>query len=259
MNQQGRVAPASRWIVGGAAEEAPLRLYCFPHAGGSAAEYLRWGRRMPGVRVYAIQLPGRATRFGEPAVTSMDALVGALLEEEFTGPYAFFGHSMGSLVAYELTCALRDAGRRLPERLVVSSGPAPDVPRNRTGVHRLPDDELLSAVNGRHNGIPSEVLDHPELRAMATAGLRADYTVLEEYEWRGHAPLPVPLTALAGDGETALTEGDKLTGWARHTTRGPVEVRTFSGGHFYLREQETEVVQQTLAELLGAKAGSGSR
>ncbi|MBB5120455.1 hypothetical protein AF335_11035 [Streptomyces eurocidicus] len=255
MNRQGRFAVTSGWIVGGAVE-APLRLYCFPHAGGSAAEYLRWGRRIPGAEVYAIQPPGRATRFAEPAVTSMEGLVGALLDEEFTGPYAFFGHSMGSLVAYEVTCALRDAGRPLPERLIVSSGPAPDTPRKRSGMHRLPDDELLSAVNGRHGGIPAEVLDHPELRAMATAGLRADYTVLEEYVWSGHAPLPVPLSVLAGDGETALAEAGALTGWARHTTRGPVDVRTFSGGHFYLREQETEVVQRTLAELLGTKAGA---
>jgi surfactin synthase thioesterase subunit len=254
MNRQPRTSPASSWLVGGVGGPAPLRLYCFPHAGGSPAEYIRWGRVMPGVEVHAIQLPGRGTRFGEPPLTTMEGLVGRLLAEaEFTGPFAFFGHSMGSLVAYELTCALREAGRPLPQRLVVSSAPAPDLPRERVGLHRLADDDLLQAVHRRHGGVPDEVFKHPELRAMAAAGLRADYGLLEAYEWRPREPLPVPLTVLAGDSE-GLAEGEKLTGWARHTTCGPVAVRTFPGGHFYLREQPGPVVQNLLLELLGAPA-----
>ncbi|MBT2384273.1 thioesterase II family protein [Streptomyces sp. ISL-11] len=256
MTEPRRTAPTSRWIAGGALRQAPLKLYCFPHAGGSAAEYIRWGKEIPGVEVYAVQLPGRASRFAEQPLTSMDHLVEALLREvEFTGTYAFFGHSMGSLVAYELTCALREAGRPLPRRLFVSSGAAPDAPRKHAGLHLMPRDEMLAAVHGKHGGIPDEVFAHPELKEMVAVGLRADYTVLETYAWRPRAPLPVPLTVLAGDREP-LARDDSLTGWGRHTTYQPVTVRTFPGGHFYLREQPGPVVQRMLAELLGVGAAT---
>ncbi|MFC5723780.1 thioesterase II family protein [Streptomyces gamaensis] len=243
----------TRWFVGGRGGPAPLRLYCFAHSGGSPAEYVRWGRGLPGVELYAVQLPGRGSRIGEPQLTSMRDIVTALVEEAgFNGPYAFFGHSFGSLLAYETACALRAAGRELPRHLVVSSAPAPQLPRRHTGLHRLDDDALLTAVQERHGGIPREVFDHPEILQMAAENLRADYTVLETYTWRPRPPLPVPLTVLAGDSEPLSEDGGRrLAAWGELTTRGPVPVRTFPGGHFYLREQQGPLVQRTVAAALG--------
>nr|WP_256256019.1 alpha/beta fold hydrolase [Streptomyces sp. MUSC 14] len=225
------------------------RLYCFPHGGGSAAQYVRWGRHMTGVDLVAVQLPGRGSRLGEPAYTRMDSLIGALLSEaELVAPYAFFGHSFGALVAYEVTHALWKAGRPLPERLLVSSFPAPHVHAAGGGIHQLPDEGLLKEVQRRYGGIPDEVFADPEMRTMAAAALRADYDVLEHYNWRSREPLPVKVTVLAGQDE-GLAEQELATGWQRHTTQ-PVTVRTFPGGHFYLHEQRQPVVQRTLTAQL---------
>ncbi|RVU23862.1 thioesterase [Streptomyces antnestii] len=250
------VTTSPRWIISGAPRPAAPKLYCFAHGGGSAAEYLRWARDLRGAEPHAVQLPGRGSRATEPVITAMDTLVEAFLAEVSLGkePYAFFGHSLGALVSYEITRALRAAGRPLPARLVVSGFPAPHLPRTADGVHRLPDAELLDTVSRMHGGIPQEVLASPELCALTATALRADYEILETYSWRSEEPLSLPVTVFGGSDDHVT--GEQLEAW-RALTTGEVTVRQFPGGHFYLRERPA-VVLRALAGAVGsirARAG----
>lgn len=235
-----------RWTIRApGAEGAARTLYCLPHGGGSAAEYVRWARDLRKVAVCAVQLPGRGSRFEEPPHTGMAELVGALAEElELSAPYVLFGHSFGALLAYELTQALHAAGRVLPERLILSSYPAPHLPRERSRLHRLPDDELLAEVARLHGGIPEEVLGNPELCRMTAVCVRSDYRVLETYSWLPRPPLPVPMTVLRGRQDVVSEE--QSAAWAVHTTAGPIQQRTFAGGHFYFRERQRAAVLRTV-------------
>ncbi|MCX5386742.1 thioesterase II family protein [Streptomyces sp. NBC_00083] len=242
-------ATPSSWLFAGKPRPGAPKLYCFAHAGGSATEYLRWGRDLPDAEFHAVQLPGRGSRYGQPMFRSMEELVTAFVDEVPLGPepYAFFGHSLGSLVAYEVTRALRDAGRPLPARLVLSAFPAPHHRHARAldPLHRLSDDDLIRRVAEIHGGIPQEVLDSAELRELVVGALRADYRVLETYTWREAAPLPVPMTVLGGRDDYRI---DLLDDWRSHTTRD-LTVRHFPGGHFYLRDEPGPVLQ-ALAQAL---------
>ncbi|MGW2557758.1 thioesterase II family protein [Streptomyces sp. NPDC001514] len=247
------IVASPRWLISGAPRPTAPKLYCFAHGGGSAAEYLRWARDLRGTELHAVQLPGRGSRAAEPVLTSMDALVEAFLADVPLGgpaPYAFFGHSLGALVSYEITRALRAAGRRLPARLIVSGFPAPHLHRQRTAepLHRLPDTDLVEAVSRIHGGIPEEVLASSELRTLTATPLRADYQLLETYSWRAEDPLPVPVTVFGGRDDRVTRE--QLEAWQDHTT-AEVTVRQFPGGHFYLREQPA-VVLRALAGAVGA-------
>ena len=123
--------------------DATFRLYCFPHSGGSAGEFVRWADAMPEVEVLGIQLPGRGARLHEPSFTRMEPLVDAIVSEiDFRGPFAFFGHSLGAMVAYEVARKLRDTGRPQPEWIFASASPAPHLPRTDPPIHQLSDDEL---------------------------------------------------------------------------------------------------------------------
>ncbi|GAO09687.1 alpha/beta fold hydrolase [Streptomyces lydicamycinicus] len=237
-----------RWLVSGAPRPAAPKLYCFPHGGGSAAEYLRWARGLPGAEFHAVQLPGRGSRLSEPVFTSMDTLVDGVLANVPLGraPYAFFGHSLGSLIAYEVTRALRREDRPLPERLVVSGYPAPHLPRASQELHTLPDAELIEEVSRIHGGIPEEVLASVELRELAAVALRADYQVLETYSWRAGEPLSLPITVLGGSADHVTAE--QLQAWQELTT-GEVTVQQFPGGHFYLLEQPAAVLRSLAGAL----------
>lgn len=241
-----------RWLLKGRIRPASPRLFCFPHGGGSAAEYVGWARNLSTVEVCGIQLPGRGNRLREPSFTDMDELVAAVVGKipfGSHGRFAFFGHSMGAVVAYEVTRLLLAQGRSLPERLILSGFRAPSRPRPlRTGVplHQLPDDQLIAELAGRFGGFPDELVASRELRAMMAGYLRADCQVLETYQWRESEPLPVPITVLGGRDDRVTL--DDLRAWQRHTTE-PVSVRLFPGGHFYFREQGPAVLR-TIADLM---------
>jgi surfactin synthase thioesterase subunit len=239
-----------RWFVHGRSRPGRPRLFCFPHGGGSAAEFVRWSRHLPNVEIVAVQLPGRGSRLAEPALTRMDELVAALVQAMPTGaPYSVFGHSLGALVAYELVQELCRRDRRLPDHLIVSGFPAPSTPRTEPPVHHLPDDELINEVGRRHGGVPAEILADPELTAMMAGYLRADYEILETYAWRPDPPLPVPVTVFGGRDD--VIDADALRAWQRHAS-GELTLRLFPGDHFYFRQHEMTVLRALAGVVQGA-------
>ncbi|MFF4053779.1 thioesterase II family protein [Streptomyces chartreusis] len=231
-------ALATVWLRGldsrnGSAER---RLFVFPHAGAGASAYRLAAHLPDSVEVCTVQLPGRESRFAEPALTSLDEVVDTLapLVADHTDlPYAFFGHSMGSLLAFEAARRLRTLGAPLPERLFLSGMRAPDLP-DRAPRHALPDDKLLATAD--FTGVAAE------LQELLLPILRADLTLCETYEPRVEAPLPCPMTVLAGSDDDSVTEAE-LTGWHEHTTAG-FEVHLFPGApHLYVRGAEPQLAE----------------
>ncbi|MFF3767073.1 thioesterase II family protein [Streptomyces sp. NPDC001922] len=221
----------SRWLAcRDAKPDASADLYCFAHAGGSAGEFVRWSDQLPGIRVRGVKLPGRAPRQDEPPITRMTELVRTLVAEIEFGPgrFAFFGHSLGGLVAHEVARTLRDTGRRMPEQIFVSSVQAPPVQVARP-VHGLPPGELLVEIERRWGALPPLVHEDEDLRDLVLGYFRADMEIAETYDFAPGPPLDLPLTVFVGEEEA----GD-LQGWAVHTS-GSFHHHTVPGGHFHFR------------------------
>lgn len=229
------VTERNPWIVGKNIPGQPdIRLYCFPHSGGLPSEYVRWGRELPGVQVYGICPPGKGGRIAESPRAEMSDLVTALLDStEFNPPFVFFGHSLGALIAFEVARKLRALGRNTPDRLILSAYPAADLTRTAAKLHTLPDDELVKSIGERYGGIPPQVLAAPELVALLLPAFRADFTILENYRYAKSEPLPMPLEVFGGDQDAVTFE--ELEQWRCHTT-AHCRIHSFSGGHFYFRE-----------------------
>ncbi|MFF4926340.1 thioesterase II family protein [Kitasatospora sp. NPDC001261] len=246
---------APRWLMCRQRRpDAALRLYCFPHSGGSPGEYLRWADRLPAeVEVWGVQLPGRGSRMREPAMTDLRELVGALTEQaEFTGPYAFLGHSLGAIVAYETAVALRALGRPEPERLIVSVNGPPHLHRPGLPLHLLDGVDFVPRVEERYGPLPPELGNDPRMRELYLANLHADLTVVATYRHVPTAPLSCPVLAL-GATDDWEDEG-RLREWGRHTT-GPSDVRILPGGHFYFRDHP-DLFFDCLTDSLGALTGA---
>jgi surfactin synthase thioesterase subunit len=231
---------------------ARLCLFCFPYAGGSAAIYRRWGENLPAeVEVMPVEIPGRASRFREAPFRRLLRLVeeaGEALRPELDRPYAFFGHSMGGLISFELARRLRDLGVAGPRWLFVSARRSPDCPLDDELIHALPEAEFVQKLR-ELNGTPEEVLQHPELMAMMLPLLRADFEVNETYEFQQAPPLTCPISALGGLGDEEVTR-EHLQGWRRHTTGG-FSLRMLPGDHFFLDGHRDLVLQAVAKDLAG--------
>jgi pyochelin biosynthesis protein PchC len=225
-----RLRPAS------VADEARCRLVCFPHAGGAATYFAPFAESLPAsVDVLGLQYPGRQERLGERALDSIGALTDAVVAE-LSGwldlPVAFFGHSMGATLAYEVARVLEDRGLVL-EALFASGRRAPSTVRDER-VHLGGDPSLLREVV-RLGGTPAVLLDDEDVQQMILPALRGDYKAIETYVWEPGPPLSCPISAFLGAADP-LTDDGEAAAWALHTT-GDFELRVFPGGHFYLAAQ----------------------
>ena len=232
---------------------ARLRLVCFPYAGAGASAYFAWSRALRGrpVEVRAVQAPGRENRLREAPFTELRPLVDALASAcagLADRPFAFFGHSMGSLVAFEVTRALRDRGGPMPVHLFVSGATAPDVPRTREPLSPLSDgDEFVAAVATRYGGLPKAVRDNRELLEVILPVLRADMRITESYVHAPAAPLPIGITAYTGTEDPTATP-ELLAGWREQSTAGFAS-RVFPGDHFFLTEHRDALIADVMQHL----------
>jgi medium-chain acyl-[acyl-carrier-protein] hydrolase len=230
--------------------QAQLRLFCFPYAGGNAsAIYRNWLGSSPFIEMCPIQLPGRGTRIREPAHTSLDQLVQDLapaITPLLDKPFAFFGHSMGAMISYELARALRRAGASLPVMLFVSGRGAPHLPDPRPQTYDLPEEEFIQELRNL-NGTPREVLDHPELMKLMIPLLRADFSVCQTYVYTGEPPLDCPIIVLGGLDDHEV-ERPLLEPWREHTTAA-FELTMLAGDHFFLHSNSAPIQQIISREL----------
>lgn len=222
---------------------AHFRLFCFPYAGGSSAIYRPWTRLIhPDIEVVPAALPGREGRLQEPAFTRLEPLVETLTREIFPyldRPFAFFGHSMGAVISFELARRLRAEHGIEPEHLFVSGRRAPQLSEKDPEIHNLPEPEFIAEV-ARLNGTPQEVLEHAELMEMLIPMLRADFSVCYTYDYVSGAPLTCSLTALGGTKDEAADHA-KLEGWCAQTT-GRCRIRMLEGDHFFINQQHTAIL-----------------
>jgi medium-chain acyl-[acyl-carrier-protein] hydrolase len=237
---------------------ARLRLFLLPYAGGGAAAYRRWPAGLPaGVETWFVHLPGREKRFRERPFTRMGPLVEALaprLTPLLDRPFAFFGHSMGALVGFELARHLRRAGGPPPAHLLVSGRGAPEMSSNFGHIHDLPEAAFRAQLR-RLGGTPQAVLANEELMAIFSPLLRADFAVVETYAYVPGAPLDCPLSAFGGQDDPAWS-ADRMGAWGAHTT-GPFRLHLVPGDHFFLHTAESEVVRlvgEALRDTVGRPA-----
>ncbi|MEU7909001.1 alpha/beta fold hydrolase [Actinoplanes sp. NPDC049118] len=233
------------------APQAPARLVCLAHAGGSASAYLPLSRELsPRVDVLAVQYPGRQDRRAEPCLTDISDLaaeaVTAILPF-LDRPTALFGHSMGATVAFEAARLLEREHGHTVTRLFVSGRRAPCTTRPES-VHRRDDDGLLAEIR-LLSGTDSAILADDEIMRMALPALRGDYTAIETYRPEPGAVTAAPITVLTGS-DDIRTSADEAAAWARHTTAG-CAVHTYTGGHFFLTGHRAAVARLVARHLLG--------
>lgn len=240
MNER-RQATGGQWLVCWEPRpHAGLRLVCVPYAGGGASAYRQWSSDLPDVEVWAARLPGREGRFGEPPPPSADAVARPLADAiagQIRAPWAFFGHSMGALLAWRTAHLLAAGPGPVPECLFVSGSQAPHVEPD-FAPDAVDDAELVAWLRDL-GGLPAEVLADRELLALLLPTIRADLRLCGAYREPTGGPLPVPVVAFAG-AEDSVATADDVAAWEAYT-RAEFRLVRVPGDHFFLQRHRREV------------------
>ena len=237
-------------ILGKPKRKTRLRLFCFPYAGGGASIFRQWQENIPeGIQICAVQLPGRENRITEPPFTRVSLLVDAMvknLDSYFDLPFAFFGHSIGAKIAFELARELRRKKGLEPVHLFVSGSRPPHIPEPRP-LHLLPEHDFVRELR-RFSGTPEAVMQSRDLMEMYLPILRADFSIDETYVYYEDNPLDCPISAFGGS-EDKEANRQELDGWRQHTLSS-FTLQMFQGDHFFIKSSQSLLLHSISQVLL---------
>ncbi|PIK29241.1 putative thioesterase [Bacillus siamensis] len=227
-----------------------MLLFCLPYAGGSEAIYYKWSQYLnQSIKLCPVALKGRGKRFNEPFYECLEEAIedifvsikGKLKENE----YAIFGHSMGSLLAYELYYKIKRMGFRQPQHIFLSGHRSPDMKKKEI-IYKLPNKQFKKKII-ELGGTPEELLNNNELFDVFIPVLKSDLKMVETYEYKEKKEkISCNISILNGVNDTIALEN--LTSWKNHTDKS-FRLYHFDGNHFFIHhnaEKIAALINQTL-------------
>ncbi|PFZ09674.1 hypothetical protein COL63_21870 [Bacillus pseudomycoides] len=221
------------------------KLFCLPYAGGSAMMYYRWKNQLEKhIEVIPLELPGRGKRTGEPLISNLEEIVDLLFHEIISqldrSEVAFFGYSMGSLLAFELAYRVETICKQEISHLFLAASRPPHLKRNSPPIHMLPQEEFEENIY-KLGGTPRELFENEEVRRYFLPLLRSDFKLVETYNFsKKSEKLSSGMTILMGMDD--IHNDKDLNEWSIHTNNS-CKVCYFNGGHFFINEQTEEIIK----------------
>ncbi|MGY2973533.1 surfactin synthase thioesterase subunit [Pantoea sp. PA1] len=244
----------NEWIVKKNTKDKRLRLFCFSHAGGDASSYLRWQSIMNlDIEVCGVLLPGRGARISEKTISSWPILIKIIcdvIDKENDLPFAFFGHSLGGLISFEVAREFQSRGNRSPLHLFVAGCNPPSYKRENRYICRLPDKELIDILRA-YDGTPPEALENRELMNLVLPAIRADFSLVDQYKYLPRDPLNLSLTTFFGRDDKHI-DPSSIIHWEKEI-RKKINFEWFEGGHFFSKKQDRyfiKVIENILKNLI---------
>jgi len=227
------------------------RIIAFPFAGGNTFSFQGIEKFIPEQFEWVtLELPGRGDRFGEDLLSTTKEVVNDLFNQLKPlirdGFYMFYGHSMGTLLAYELTKKLIKLKMPLPSCLYVTGRGAP----SKLEKEKLADlpFELFWKKIDEMGGLPKEVLQNEHLLELYYPILKSDFKMIESYEYQKLvSPLPVPIHVCLGEKEVGEAKNKisitQVKKWGDETIF-PVVPEFLEGDHFFILKQPQVIAQK---------------
>lgn len=235
---------------------ARLRLFCFHYLAGGASAFRQWPEGLPqDIEVYALQLPGRENRRQEQPYECFPEVIESITQAllpYLDRPFAFYGHSMGALIAFELARCLHAEHGLCPVHLFAGAYFAPDTANPFQNQHRSDADVLKIMPHLLDASLSKRLHDVAFVEALLPL-VRADLSLLDSYVYRESAPLPCPISVFGGKNDQLVSQ-EQLAQWRRHTAAEFTQL-VLPGPHLFMvhnRLMLLEAVSQQLNVLCGS-------
>ena len=227
-----------------------LRLFCFPYAGAGSSIFNTWAGLLPEIELYLVHLPGRDKRIRETLHERLSPLVEQLtkaLIPHLDKPFAFFGHSMGALVSFEVARQLRRKHAPQPIHLFVSARQPPHKPDPHLDLYQLPEDDFLTATENLYGALPDVIKQDHDVLELFLSIMRADLTMLGTYQYVHESPLDCPISAFGGLHDQSVNKDD-LRGWSEQTATS-FNLKMLPGSHFFIQSSQTALLNDITRNL----------
>ena len=237
-------APKSKWLmVVNSGQPVSTRLICFPHAGADPEQFRDWSQGLADhIELVTLRLPGHGSRLKE---TPYDCWA-PLLEDTFLAlqpylsePHAFYGHSFGGRLAYEMARLAQTYYSGLTRHLFISGCRSPDSQQPLPYLHTLPQDDFVQALV-KLDAVPQSLLQDKRLMRLLEPVIRSDLKLSELWSHCPDDGLDIPLTALYGS-DDPLDTAASMMNW-REFTRRAFELIEVRGNHNFLRSQRNRLL-----------------
>ncbi|MHB8063776.1 MAG: thioesterase II family protein [Ruminiclostridium sp.] len=223
-----------------------IQLFCIPYAGGSALIYSQWKKYLhESIELCPVELSGRGKRIGSPFYKSIyeaaDDIYNNMKEVlSSNSSYALYGHSMGSLLVYELLYKLKSSGLCGPRHVFFSGSNPPHINKNKKTLHLLPEKEFIDEVL-KLGGTPTDTFKNEEIAQVFVPILRADFKILETYNYfPKESKISCKVTALTGTDDATVLLHDVYS-WKEYV-ESEFNVVEITGGHFFILDNAQKVV-----------------
>lgn len=211
-----------------------IKLFSFPFSGGNFLSYKKLEQLLPEfISLNTIDLPGHGLRFSEPLLNDIDEMANDMLVQiktELDLPYAFFGHSLGALLAFVLTKKLQDLKMPLPSHLYVSGHAGPSIQSITENIHLLPTKNFFEKLQ-LLGGLPDEFLENDELISLYDPIFRADFEACTCFRYKKAEPFNLPISVFYGHNED-ISQAEIET-WKIESTKH-VNILKCYGNHFFI-------------------------
>lgn len=245
---------SSRWFLCPQnSADAKLRLFCFPYAGGSAHIFNSWAKFLPSeIELYPVLMPARGSRISEEPISEIDLAVSILADEIVALgdlPFAFFGHSLGATIAFELVRFLEKEKNISPVYLFVSGRSAPQRLGEVAKTYQLSDEEFIENVK-KLGGTPPGLLDNKELLDLILPALKADFQMVQNYSFLSGEPINCPIFAFGGTEDNFVFK-ENIEAWSELTEKEFASC-FLEGDHFFINRQSKAMTDLIAEKLLSA-------
>jgi medium-chain acyl-[acyl-carrier-protein] hydrolase len=239
-----RDAKATRWLRPiGRGQDAQWTILCFPYAGSGGSIFGRWpGHVPPNLEVWAVQFPGREERLNELPIVDTSELERHLIPVLLSlidGPIAFFGHSLGALIAFRLASRLEHVHRRPIQHLFASARRAPHIQSPASTLVELQEAAFVARLV-ELGALPGAVKASPELLDVLIPALRADLMLSRQLESdainsSGSLAISAPITGFSGITDSSVPS-ESIRAWKKHTIR-EFSLHHIDGDHYFVRRR----------------------
>lgn len=220
-------------------------LFCLPYAGGSEGIYFEWTKYLsPSIKLNPISLKGRGKRFYEEFYESLNEAIDDIFDNIKNklgeDDYAIYGHSMGSLLAYELYYKIKENGLKEPNHIFFSGYGAPNIRKIKDSIHTLPDNEFITKVI-ELGGTTKEVAENNELLELFIPILRSDFKLINTHSYT-HRNCKIECNISVLNGKEDSITINEILGWKELTSK-QFNIYDFEGDHFFINNNLENIVK----------------